>query len=194
MAPIVHALLPTMKTTFALLAAGFIAFVSSTVARAEVDPATQAKIDNEIAAAKILAADPAIVAAVKAHNTTPPPEVAAMTQEKWKTLTLLDPFVRSFAKNPAGEALKTKKSTVATEAFLSGADGSKVAFLSKPSNWSHQGKPKHEQPMEGKTWEGDIEVDESTGLQQVQIAVPVIDGGKPIGSLVLGLSVTKLKG
>jgi hypothetical protein len=29
-------------------------------------------------------------------------------------------------------------------------------------------------------------------LQQVQVAVPVVDGGKPVGSLVVGLSLTKL--
>lgn len=30
-------------------------------------------------------------------------------------------------------------------------------------------------------------------VQQVQIAVPVLDGETPIGSLVVGLSVTKMK-
>jgi hypothetical protein len=79
-----------------------------------------------------------------------------------------------------------------SEAFVSGADGGKVAFLGKTSNWSHKGKPKHDQPMSGKTWQGQVEVDESSGLQQVQVAVPVLDGGKPIGSLVVGLSVGKL--
>jgi hypothetical protein len=47
--------------------------------------------------------------------------------------------------------------------------------------------------MNGKTWQGTIEVDESTGLQQIQIAVPVLSDGKPIGSLVVGLSVSTLK-
>ncbi len=116
-----------------------------------------------------------------------------MTQEKWKSLTLLDPFVRGFSKNAAGEAIKAKKSSLVTEAFLSGADGGKVAFVSKPSNWSHKGKPKHEQSMQGTTWQGEVEVDESTGLQQIQVSVPVLDGTTPIGSLVVGLSITKMK-
>jgi hypothetical protein len=46
--------------------------------------------------------------------------------------------------------------------------------------------------MSGKTWQGAVEIDESSGLQQVQVAVPVVDGGQPIGSLVVGLSVGKL--
>ena len=37
-----------------------------------------------------------------------------------------------------------------------------------------------------------VEVDESSGMQQIQLAVPVLDGGKPIGSLVVGISITKL--
>lgn len=182
-----------MKTKLTAVLAAFAATCFVTLSQAQVEPAIQAKIDAEIVAATSLAADPAIVAAVKAHNAAAAADVQAMTQDKWKALTLLDPFVRSFSKNPAGEALKTKKSSLVSEAFLSGADGCKVAFLSKPSGWSHKGKPKHDQPMQGKTWQGSVEVDESTGLQQVQVAVPVLDGGQPIGSLVVGLSVTKMK-
>ena len=76
--------------------------------------------------------------------------------------------------------------------FLSGSDGAKVAFLAKTSSWSHKGKAKHDDPMAGKVWQGAVEVDESTGLQQVQVGVPVLEGGKPIGSLVVGLSLAKL--
>ncbi|HLP09653.1 MAG TPA: hypothetical protein VK178_15930 [Opitutaceae bacterium] len=182
-----------MKTCCRVLLSGLVAVLFSTLACAQVDPALQTKIDHEIDAAKTLAADPAIVAAVQAHNAAPSADAAAMTQEKWKSLTLLDPFVRSFSKNPAGEVLKAQKSAFISEAFLSGADGTKVAFLAKPSNWSHRGKAKHDVPMSGKVWQGEIEVDESTGLQQVQVAVPVLDGATPIGSLVVGLSVTKLR-
>ncbi len=46
--------------------------------------------------------------------------------------------------------------------------------------------------MTGKMWQGPIELDESSGLKQLQIAVPVVDGGKPIGSPVVGLSISKL--
>ncbi len=79
-----------------------------------------------------------------------------------------------------------------SEAFLSDADGLKVAFLSKTSNWNHKDKPKHDVPMADKMWQGPLEVDESSGIKQIQIAVPVLDGDKPIGSLVVGISVTKL--
>jgi hypothetical protein len=159
---------------------------------AALDPALQAKVDAKAAIIKGWASDPAVVAATKAHNASEPADHAAMSQDKWSGLTVLDPFVRSFAKNGAGTFLKSRKTDDVTEAFISDAKGDKVAFLSKTSSWSHKGKPKHEMPMGGKVWYGAVEVDESTGAQQIQLSVPVMDGGKAIGSLVVGFSVAKL--
>jgi hypothetical protein len=105
---------------------------------------------------------------------------------------VLDPLVRAFSKNPVGLFLKTKKNDLVSEAFVSDAAGLKVGFIAKTTGWCHAGKPKHDVPMTGKTWQGPVEVDESTGQQQVQVAVPVLDGGKPIGSLVVGLGLAKL--
>lgn len=141
--------------------------------------------------AKKLAANPKVVAAVKASNANP--EGKEMTQEKWAAAAVLDPAIRSFQKNDAAEEIKKWKGEAVSEAFINNAAGTKVAFLNKTTNWSHKGKPKHEDPMAGKDWTGKVEVDESTGTQQIQIAVPVMDGGKAIGSLVVGLAVSKLK-
>lgn len=159
---------------------------------ADLDAAQQGKVDAKVKEIQSWAATPAIVGAVKAYNAGKSPDAATMEQAKWGGLSVIDPFVRSLTKNPAAEVLKAKKGEVVSEAFVSGADGGKVAFLGKPTNWSHKGKPKHEQPLSGKTWQGPVEIDESSGLQQVQVAVPVVDGGKPIGSLVVGLSIGKL--
>lgn len=158
----------------------------------QVEPAVQAKIDAMVKQIQSWASDPAIVNAVKAENANPSAAVTAMTQDAWKKLPILDPFVRGFSKNPAAEFLKSKKGDVVAEAFLSAADGHKVAFLSKPSSWIHKGNPKHDVPMTGKTWQGTPETDESTGLQQIQVSVPVLDGDKAIGSLVVGLGINKL--
>ena len=157
-----------------------------------LDPATQAKVDAQVKTITSWAADPVIVEAVKAHNASVPADQLAMNQEKWKELTVLDPFVRAFAKSAAGQYLKAKKSEVITEAFLSDAQGLKVAFIAKTENWSHKGKAKHDVPMTGKNWQGPVEMKGNTGVQQLQISVPVLDGGKPIGSLVVGLSFSKI--
>ncbi len=137
--------------------------------------------------------DPKIVSAVKAHNASLSAAEQAMTNEKWKGLTQLDPFVRAYSKNEVAQYLKSKKDESISEAFVSGADGTKVAFLAKTTSWSHKGRDKHQIPMSGKTWYGPVEVDESSGTQQIQVGFPVLDGGKPIGSIVVGLSVAKLR-
>jgi hypothetical protein len=159
---------------------------------AGIDAALQAKIDEQIKQFATWAADPVIVDAVKAHNASIPADQLSLTQEKWRELTVLDPQIRAFSKNPVGQLLKAKKSDVITEAFVSDAAGLKVGFIAKTSNWSHKGKPKHDVPMTGKTWQGAIEIDESSGQQQLQVAVPVLDGSQAIGSLVVGLSLNKL--
>jgi hypothetical protein len=150
------------------------------------------KVDAKLQSLKSWSSDPQFVSAVKAFNTTPPPEAAQMTAEKWTSLSLLDPVVRSFTKNELGQVLKAKKDPQISEIFVSGSNGAKVAFLSKTTSWSHRGKPKHDVPMSGKIWIGTPETDESTGQLQVQVGLPVLDGGKPIGSIVVGLSLAKL--
>lgn len=159
----------------------------------DLDEATQAKLTAKVAQIKTWAADATIVKAVKAQNESAPADIANMTQEKWKMAGVLDPVVRAFTKNEAAAAIKSKKSADVSEAFLSAADGNKVAFLAKPTNWSHKGKPKHDVPMTGKTWQGTVEVDDSTGIRQIQVSVPVLDGEKAIGSLVVGIDLGKLK-
>ena len=47
-------------------------------------------------------------------------------------------------------------------------------------------------PMSGKTYIGPLAMDESSGLQEIQVGLPVLENGKPIGSVVVGLSVSKL--
>lgn len=174
------------------LAAFVLAACVASASHAALPPDQQAKLDAKIADIRLWAADPVVTQAVVAQNTATPPAFAEMTQEKWKTLTVLAPFVRAFSKNAAAVALKARKTDWVSEAFVSDAAGLKVAFLAKTSGWSHAGKPKHDRPMAGETWQGEVELDESTGLQQVQVAVPIIAEGKPVGSLVVGVSLSKL--
>ena len=165
----------------------------ATPAHAGIDPVLQARVQARMAAIRAIAADPAIVQAVKSANANTPADYGSMTQPKWSELSVLDPFVRAFTKNDAAAALKNRRTEEISEAFVSSANGCKVAFLSKPTNWSHRGMPKHEVPMTGKTWQGAIETDESSGVQQIQVAVPILDGRKPVGSLVVGLAISKLR-
>jgi hypothetical protein len=180
-----------MKTK--LIPVIFFALLPFAALRAQsISPTVQARIDAATKDIVAWAADPVVIEGVRAHNAAVPAEQAALSQDKWRALTVLDPVVRGFTKTTVGVFLKSKKDDLVTEAFVSDAAGLKVGFIAKTSNWSHKGKEKHDVPMTGKSWQGPVEVDESSGQQQVQVAVPVLDGGKPIGSLVVGLSITKL--
>lgn len=173
----------------------FVAWVgvfSGSLVAQTLSPALQAKLETRLVEIEAWAATPVLVDAVKAQNAQLPADYTGMTQEKWRALTVLDPLVRGLTRSPAGGFLKGKKSDLVTEAFLSDAQGRKIAFIAKSTNWSHLGKDKHDVPMGGSRWVGPIEVDESSGQQQIQVAVPVLDGGKPVGSLVVGLSVSGL--
>ncbi len=157
-----------------------------------LDDATKAKVDAKVVQYTPWGTDAKVVAAVKAFNAAPPAYAKDMNQDKWKSLTLLSPEVKEIASCELSKYLKDKKDASVSEAFVSGADGTKVAFLAKSSNWSHKGKPKHDDPMAGKTWIGEVEIDASSGQQQIQIGIPVMDQGKPIGSIVIGFNVTKM--
>ncbi len=151
------------------IAAAICAFVATSFA-ATLPAGLQDKVDAELSAWQALGTDPAVVGAVKAYNANPPAKAASMTNEEWRGLSMLDPFVRSLSKNELAAYLKTKRDDTVSEIFVSGAAGGKVAFLAKTSSWSHAGKAKHDVPMSGKTWVGPIEVDDSTGLQQFRSA------------------------
>lgn len=152
----------------------------------------QTKVDAKIKSLSSWSTDKKIVDFVVNANANPPAESKGMTQEKWAGLNMLSPEVKAFSKNELAGYLKTLKDTSISEIFVSCADGTKAAFLSKTTNWSHKGKPKHDVPMSGKTWIGKPEVDDSTGLQQVQIGLPVLSNNAPVGSIVIGLDLSKL--
>ncbi|MBY0415425.1 MAG: hypothetical protein K2Q18_14730, partial [Bdellovibrionales bacterium] len=168
-------------------------FLVSNVFAEALTPEQTTALAKQVEEFKKLGADPKVVEAVKAVNTTALADYKDMTNDKWKELPVLDPKVRYFSKNPLAEYLKSKKTDLVTEIFVNATDGTKVAFLSKTSSWTHKGKPKHDKPMDSKDWQGEIEMDESTGSKSIQIAVPVLDGGKAIGSMVVGFAITKLK-
>ncbi|MFZ0814198.1 MAG: hypothetical protein WAM78_01695 [Candidatus Sulfotelmatobacter sp.] len=177
-----------MKTALALLI-----LTPATAGFAQAPPELQAKLNIEIKQLVAFSADPKIVDAVKAYNATPlSPEAKAMTNENWRSLTIFDPFVRTVGKSPLSEFLKGARDDVIIKVFVSGADGGKVGFDSKTEHWTHKGIPKHEVPMSGKTWIGTVKLDDSTGLQTIQVGLPVLSAGKPIGSIVFGLRADKL--
>lgn len=114
-----------------------------------------------------------------------------MNNNTWTQIPSNQKMIVNFETNDAAKELKKMLPSYISEAFISNERGEKVAFLSKPTYWSHKGKDKHEQPMQGKTWQGKLERDESTGIHQIQLSTPIYNSNKIIGSLVVGVSIAK---
>jgi hypothetical protein len=184
-----------MKRGWVVVGAVGIAMIASLAwAAFEITPAVQKEIDRSVEAVKVWAASPAIVKAVMAQNGKGP--IAGMDNAKWKAVRRSDDVVKGFQNNEAGQFLKQKvaeSSELYSEAFLSAAQGEKVAFLEKTSSYTHKGSPKFDVPFGGKTWQGKPEFDESSQTHQVQVSVPVLADGKAAGVLVVGINLTKLE-
>ena len=181
------------KASSVIVLAGLLA--NPTWAGFEITPAVQKELDKHVEMVKTWAADPTIVKAVTDQNEKGP--IAGLDNPKWKTLRRSDALVKEFQSNAAGQYLRQKisdsKGTYA-EAFLSAAQGEKVAFFEKTTSYLHKGTPKFDVPFSsGKSWQGQPEFDESSQTHQIQISVPVVSAGKPVGVLVVGVSLTKLE-
>ena len=136
--PIMQPSLPFLISFFTLFFASF-----STTAVASITPEVQARVNVRIVSVKAIAADPLIVEAVAAQNAGLSAEQSAVKQELWSRYNKQQKLVQSLSTNTAAGLLQAKCGDWANEAFLSDSHGFKVAFLNKPTNWCHAGKPKN---------------------------------------------------
>jgi len=153
----------------------------------------QEKITWQVWNANGWAASPVVVEAVLAQNAKGP--IPGMDNKKWKTVPESDAIVQGFINNEAGKFIKAelaKTEGVCVGAFLSAAQGEKVAFTDKTGSYIHKGSAKFDVPFSsGKTWQGEPELEDKVYI--IQISVPVLSEGKPIGALVVEINGSKLE-
>ena len=159
----------------------------------EVMENVQEKITWQVWNANGWAASPIVVEAVLAQNKKGP--IAGMDNAKWKTVPESDALVKGFINNEAGKFLQAelaKTEGVCVGAFLNAAQGEKVAFTDKTGSYIHKGSAKFDVPFTtGKPWQGKPELEEK--IYVIQISVPVLSDGKPIGALVVEIDGSKLE-
>ena len=161
----------------------------------EMTAGVQVELDKQKGIVASWAASPVIVGAVLEQNRRGP--IAGMDNAKWKVTRQSDPMVTAFQSNQAGQFLKTKlveSQGAVSEAFLNAARGEKVAFAEKTTSYIHKGAAKFDVPFNtGKAWQGEAEFDESSQTYAIQVSVPVLAEGKPIGALVVGVNLSYLE-
>jgi hypothetical protein len=118
-----------------------------------------------------------------------------MDNAKWKTVPKSDAVVQEFINSETGkffQAELAKTDGICTGAFLNAAKGEKVAFTDKTGSYIDKGSAKFDAPFTtGKVWQGKPEL--RGKVYEIQIAVPVLSEGKPIGALVVEINGTKLE-
>jgi hypothetical protein len=161
----------------------------------QVMEAIQEQITWQVWNAQGWAASPIVVEAVIAQNAKGP--IPGMDNAKWKTVPEKDAIVQGFINNEVAKFLvaeMAKTDGICTGAFLNAAQGEKVAFSDKTGSYIHKGSAKFDVPFTtGKTWQGKPELDDSGKVYEIQISVPVLSEGKPIGALVVEINGTKLE-
>src|SRR5512133_32339 len=95
----------------------FISFLMAEQLNSEQKEKVTAKLEQ----LKLLGTDATVVAEVKALTATPP--LPGMTNEKWKSVTVIGPEVKALAKNTLATYLKSKKEDAISEMFVSDSAG-----------------------------------------------------------------------
>ncbi|MEH6472513.1 MAG: cache domain-containing protein [Halopseudomonas sp.] len=81
------------------------------------------------------------------------------------------------------------------ELFLMDNQGANVAMTSKTSDYWQGDEAKWQESFKGGAGAlhvGDVEFDESAQAYLVQVSVPVMDGGKAIGAITIGINLDEL--
>jgi hypothetical protein len=163
-----------MKMTHPL-AAALIGTLFCVTVQAEDAPASVKDLVPDLQA---WGTDPVLVAAVKDRNGTAETldEVKA-TDAEWIAYTGVSEFMHTLMNNAAAEELKKleKSKPYFTELFLMDHLGANVAMTNETSDY----------------WQ--VKFDESAQAYLVQVSVPVMDAGKAIGAITVGVNLDELE-
>ena len=143
--------------------------------------------------------NPVIINAVRQQNAQNLSlSIIQQRDDEWKATDNLTPFKRSLQHSKAGKLLKRHVTINDSfnEAFLTDNQGANVAAYPATSDYWQGDEEKWIESFnsgDGKIFIGPIEEDESTQTAAVQISAPILDQGKTIGVLVVGITLDYVK-
>lgn len=185
-----------------LLAAGFLsicALGASVLSTAHAD-AMPAAVHQQI---KLLqetwATNPVLVSAIKEQNARNI-SLADIKKldESWRSTSGLGAFMIPYLDNPAAEELARLEEDAGyvQESFAMDNQGGLVAATTKTSDYWQGDEAKFIESFKdgkGAVHVGEIEFDNSAQAYLVQVSIPVMDGGKAIGAITIGIDVDKVR-
>lgn len=146
-----------------------------------------------------MALNPLLVRAVRQQNASGlTPDEIERREKAWRATKELTPFKLSLQTSPAGEFLKSQvqRSTSFNEAFLTDNQGANVAAYPATSDYMQGDEEKWTESFnggDGRVYIGALELDESTNTVAAQVSAPVLDRGRTIGVLVVGVTINYLQ-
>lgn len=195
-----------MKTLFKvalfIIAFGLVGYFN--IYGQDISPELKQKLDSEAEKIKDWVSQSIIVDAVKKQNG----QMLSLDEIKQRDQAWIkvkkakgkpNDLMKQTQNHAAGKWLKNKNKENRgryPEAFLCDNQGANVAVSKLTSDYWQGDESKWEKSFnsgDGKVFYGDPEFDKSAKSMLVQISVPVNDGGKTIGVLVVGVKFSALK-
>lgn len=179
-----------------LISALALAMTSSTALAGEKAP--QKVIDLANSTLVSLGTDPVVVQAVQAENAKGKTLDQIKDQDaKWTSTAGIADYMQAMMDSPCGAHLKDiqKSKPFYAEMFVMDNLGGNVCMTDKTSDYWQGDEAKFTESFkggQGAVHISDVKFDDSTQAYLVQVSVPVMDGGKAIGAITIGVDVDKI--
>lgn len=175
----------TFRKAAATIMSLLLLVTSTTLLAAPFTPSLQSQVDRYKKILADWASDPSIIAAVRSSNASGG-AIYGMSNSKWTYLDANDPMVTQFRTNQTASLIMKWENThqnVISSVYLRDIQGNLVASSrAKPPAYNNKTKLPFEMAMKGLAWAAnEIESDAGTQVRGVEVSVPILDNGKPIG-------------
>ncbi|MBK1714561.1 cache domain-containing protein [Rubrivivax gelatinosus] len=177
---------PSRRLVLACVA--LLTMFSGMASAADLPADVQAKVERAKKRLVEMAADPAVVAAVREANGR---DNGGMNNGKWVDLPDTDPAVKAMLSSKVSLQIgKWEQADPSiNKILLRDQKGNIVAGSTKPLIYNNAARPVFANPIKGQVWSaGEIKPDTTTQIPSVHVAAPVMDAGKPIGVLQAGVT------
>ncbi|MCO5142489.1 MAG: hypothetical protein M9962_05305 [Oligoflexia bacterium] len=151
------------------------------------------RIDKEVPVLMKILENPKLIEKIKSQNESLPKILHIVSNKNWKNYNGSSDVIKFLEKNELAKELRELMPFYVSEFFVSDMNGKKVLFFEKTTWFDHSKLEKYLVPKKGSIWKGKMERDESSGIHQVQVGLPVRDKNKIIGVATFGLSIVRLE-
>lgn len=171
-------------------------FVSSFMASSAIAEDVPVAVTALIPVVKKWGENPIVVSAVKEQNARAMTLEQIKTRDKeWMAATGMDDQMKAMTKNTGAQELDKLEATQPYffESILMDNQGANVAMTNKTSDYWQGDEPKFTNAFKvGGVDIGKSKFDDSAKAYLIQVSVPVMDGGKVIGALCVGINLDEL--